>query len=119
MGIVYKARQLNLNRIVALKMIATAAHAERERNRFRAEAEAVAQLQHANIVHIYEVGEHAGRPYLALEFAEGGNLHQRLGGTPLPPRTAAQLVETLAKAVHYAHQRGIIHRDLKPANFSW
>jgi serine/threonine protein kinase len=84
--------------------------------RFRAEAEAQARLQHPNIVQIYEVGEAAGRPYLAMEFLDGGSLAQRLTGTPQPARQAAGLVETLARAMHHAHQRGLIHRDLKPAN---
>jgi tetratricopeptide (TPR) repeat protein len=84
--------------------------------RFRTEAEAIARLQHPHVVQIYEVGEHDGLPYLALEFVVGGSLSQRLDGTPLPARQAASLVETLAHTVHAAHQRGLIHRDLKPAN---
>jgi WD40 repeat protein/tetratricopeptide (TPR) repeat protein len=84
--------------------------------RFQAEAEAVARLQHPNIVQIHEVGRADGRPYLALEFTGGGSLAQQLGGKPQPARQAADLVRTLARAVHYAHQRGIVHRDLKPAN---
>jgi eukaryotic-like serine/threonine-protein kinase len=117
MGIVYKARQLDLQRTVAIKMILAGVHAqEQSLARFRAEAEAVAQLQHPNIVQIYAVGEAAGLPYFSLEFVEGGTLAQQLSGTPLPPRRAAQLVEVLARAVHYAHVRGIVHRDLKPAN---
>jgi serine/threonine-protein kinase len=117
MGIVYKARHLSLNREVALKMILTGPHASaRDIRRFRAEAEVVARLQHPNIVQIYEVGEQQGRPYLALELVMGGSLAERLDGKPLPCRQAAELVETLARAMHYAHQRGIIHRDLKPGN---
>jgi len=117
MGVVYKARQTDLNRLVALKMIRDDALAgEQELARFRVEAEAVARLQHPNIVPIYQVGAWAGRPYLALEFVDGGNLAQRLGGTPQAPRQAAQLAEVLAQAVHYAHERHIVHRDLKPAN---
>src|SRR5262249_9789679 len=84
--------------------------------RFRREAEAAACLQHPNILQIYEVGEVEGRPYLALEFVEGGSLAARLDGTPQPFRPAARLIETLARAVHAAHHQGIIHRDLKPAN---
>src|SRR5262249_7990246 len=80
-----------------------------------AEAEAVAQLQHPHIVQIFEVGQHAGLPFFALEYLEGGSLHHKLQGSPLPAREAAQLVETLARAMHAAHEGGIIHRDLKPA----
>jgi serine/threonine-protein kinase len=117
MAVVHKARHLGLKRLVALKMILAGAHAgEADLARFRAEAEAIARLQHPNIVQIYEVGEHAGRHYLALEFVDGGTLAQRLNVTPLPPREAAELVRALARAVHYAHGRGVIHRDLKPAN---
>jgi WD40 repeat protein/serine/threonine protein kinase len=117
MGVVYKARQLSLKRVVALKMILAGAHADpEERARFRIEAEAVARLQHPNIVQIYEVGEQAGGAYLALEYVDGGSLAERLAGTPQPAGFSAELVETLARAVHYAHQRGIVHRDLKPAN---
>jgi WD40 repeat protein len=117
MGVVYKARQPGLNRLVALKMILAGGHAgARDLVRFRREAEAAARLQHPNIVQIHEVGEQDGRPFLALEFVDGGNLAQRLARGPLPAREAAQLVETLARAMHYAHQRGVVHRDLKPAN---
>ena len=117
MGVVYQARQVSLNRLVALKMILAGSHAGTEHKaRFRVEAEAVARLQHPNIVQVHEVGEHDGQAYLALEFVEGGSLAQRQAGTPLPPAGAARLVETLARAVHHAHQRNIIHRDLKPAN---
>jgi tetratricopeptide (TPR) repeat protein/predicted Ser/Thr protein kinase len=117
MGVVYRARQLGLGRQVALKMILHAGHADPdERQRFHAEAEAVARLQHANIVQIYAIGEHQGLPYFALEFCPGGSLDKRLDGTPWEPRRAAQLVETLARAVQAAHQAQIIHRDLKPAN---
>jgi WD40 repeat protein len=117
MGVVYKARQVGLNRIVALKMILAGAHAgPQELARFRAEAQAVAQLRHPNIVQVHEVGSHEGRPFFSLEFVEGGTLAQKLDGTPLPARAAAGLVETLARAVEHAHRQGIIHRDLKPAN---
>jgi WD40 repeat protein/serine/threonine protein kinase len=117
MGVVYRAWQTKLNRPVALKMILAGGHAgPRERQRFRTEAEAVARLQHPNIVQIYDIGEHDGRPFLALEYVAGGSLAQRLRREALPVREAAQLVETLAHAVHYAHQQGVIHRDLKPAN---
>jgi WD40 repeat protein/serine/threonine protein kinase len=117
MGVVYKARQLRLNRLVALKMILSGSHAGAEQlTRFRAEAEVLAPLQHPNIVQVYEVGELDGHPYFSLEFIDGGSLAQVLAGTPQAPRQAAQVVETLARAMHFAHLRGIVHRDLKPAN---
>jgi WD40 repeat protein len=117
MGVVYKAWQLSLGRAVALKMILAGAHASPgELARFRAEADALARLRHPNIIQIHDVGEYEGRPYLALEYVEGGSLKDRLGGTPLPPRQAAALVQTLAGAVQAAHGCGIVHRDLKPGN---
>ncbi len=117
MGVVYQARHVGLNRLVALKMILAGVHASPEHlARFRTEAEAVARLQHPNIVQVYDIGEHEGRSYFSLEYVDGGSLAQRLGGTPQQPRAAAALVQALARAVHYAHERGIVHRDLKPAN---
>jgi serine/threonine protein kinase len=117
MGIVYEARQIALQRTVALKMVLTGIQAgSKDLARFRAEAAALARLQHPNIVQIYDVGEAAGRPYFVLEFVAGGSLAQHLQGRPQPVRPAAQLVETLARAVHAAHGHGVIHRDLKPAN---
>jgi WD40 repeat protein len=117
MGLVFKATQKALKRQVALKIIVSGAHAgAQERARFRTEAEAVARLQDPGIVQIYEVGEQAGCPYLALEFVRGGSLAQQLDGTPMPPRRAAQLLLDLARAVQHAHEQGIVHRDLKPAN---
>jgi hypothetical protein len=117
MGVVYQARHLQLNRLVALKMILAGSHAgPEELARFRTEAEAVARLQHPNIVQIYEVGEHEGRPYFSLEFCPGGSLDKELAGTPLQPREAAALAERLTRAVAAAHKKGIVHRDLKPAN---
>ncbi|HEY7315874.1 MAG TPA: protein kinase [Gemmataceae bacterium] len=117
MGVVYKARQIHLRRVVALKMILAGAHAgTREMARFHREAEAVARLRHPHIVRIYDIGEHEGRPFFALEYADRGSLAQHLDGRPLPPQLAAELVEKLARAVHYAHQHHIVHRDLKPAN---
>jgi serine/threonine-protein kinase len=117
MGVVYQARHLALNRVVALKMVRTGGDAgPEEAARFRAEAEAAARLQHPHVVQIFEVGEHEGRPYLALEYAAGGSLARKLGGTPLSPAEAAALVEPLARAVDAAHGRGIVHRDLKPGN---
>jgi WD40 repeat protein len=116
-GVVYQARHLQLKRLVALKMIRAGTHAgPQEVGRIKAEAEAVARLQHPNIVQIYEVGEHDGLPFLSLELMPGGSLAQKLDGTPLPARQAAELLQTLALAVHHAHQHEIIHRDLKPAN---
>lgn len=117
MGIVYRARQIALNRIVAIKMIRFAGHSSQSDSaRFQAEAQAIARLQHLNVVQVYEIGTHQGLPYFSLEFCGGGSLKNRLGGTPLPPREAARLIQTLARAVHAVHLRGIVHRDLKPAN---
>ncbi|MBA4063989.1 MAG: hypothetical protein C0501_09810 [Isosphaera sp.] len=117
MGVVYKARQVSLNRPVALKMILAGVHAgPTERDRFRREAEAVAALQNSNIVQIFEIGEADGQLYLALEFVDGGSLAQQLKGVPWPARDAAELVELLARTVHYAHTQGVVHRDLKPGN---
>src|SRR4029077_7318666 len=117
MGIVYKARQTGLNRLVALKMIIGGSQVrEHHLARFRIEAEAVAQLRHPNIVQIYDIGEVDGMPYVALELLEGGDLRDRLAGTPQPGMAAALLMATLARAVHAAHQARIVHRDLKPAN---
>jgi WD40 repeat protein/tRNA A-37 threonylcarbamoyl transferase component Bud32 len=117
MGVVYKARQTRLNRLVALKMILAGRHAgEADLARFRTEAEAIARLQHPHIVQVYEVGEYDGIPYFSLEFCGGGSLERRLDGTPLPPPEAAALLESLALAAHAAHQHDIVHRDLKPAN---
>jgi len=117
MGVVYKARQRGLKRIVALKMISAGGHhGPADLARFRSEAVAVADLQHPNIVQIYEVGEDRGHPFFSLEYVEGDSLAKKIGGTPRPPREAARLVRALADGMEYAHQRGIIHRDLKPAN---
>jgi hypothetical protein len=115
MGVVYRARQVGLDRLVALKTIlAGEAAGPEERSRFRQEAEAVARLHHPNIVQIYDLGEHDGQPYFALEHVAGGTLAERLAGRPQPPREAARLTEALA--IHHAHEKGIVHRDLKPSN---
>jgi tetratricopeptide (TPR) repeat protein/tRNA A-37 threonylcarbamoyl transferase component Bud32 len=117
MGVVYKARQVRLNRIVALKMVLAGAHASSHQlARFHAEAEAVAHLQHPSIVQIFEVGDHDGLPFFSLEFVDGGSLDDKIDGKPMPPREAVEMVEVLALAMEIAHQHGIIHRDLKPAN---
>jgi serine/threonine protein kinase len=117
MGVVYKARQRDLRRLEAVKTIKDDALAgSKERALFRQEAEAVARLQHPYIVQIYEFREHEGRPFIAMELAAGGSLDTRLDDGPLPPREAGELVERLARAIHYAHEQNIIHRDLKPAN---
>jgi WD40 repeat protein/predicted Ser/Thr protein kinase len=117
MGVVYLAWQAGLKRLAALKMIRGGDAATPEaRARFHTEVEAVARLEHPNIVRIYEVGEQDGRPYFAHEYVDGGSLTAQLQGVPQPPRRAADLVETLARAVHLAHQRGVVHRDLTPNN---
>ncbi len=117
MGVVYKARQVNLNRICALKMILAGAHAGPEATaRFLSEAETVARLEHPAIVQIHHLGEHDGRPYLELEYVDGGSLDDRSDGTPLPADEAAELVEALARAIHFSHGLGVVHRDLKPSN---
>jgi serine/threonine protein kinase/WD40 repeat protein len=117
MGVVYWAWQSSLNRPVALKMLLAGeyAHAE-QRARFQTEAEAVGRLQHPQIVQVFQVDEHAGRPFLVMEYVAGGSLAQKLTGTPLPGHQAAQFVETVALAVQAAHACGIVHRDLNPAN---
>jgi eukaryotic-like serine/threonine-protein kinase len=117
MGVVYKARDLKLQRLVALKMILAGSHASAsELARFRIEAEAIARLKHPNIVQIYEIGAHEGLPYFSLELVEGGSLAKKLEHQPRPPKQSAQIAETLARAMQAAHEHGVIHRDLKPAN---
>jgi len=117
MGIVFKARQLSLNRIVALKlMLPGLLSSEAELRRFRAEAEAVAQLQHPNIVAVHEVGELDGQQYFSMDYVEGESLAVKIKDHPLPAATAVMYVKTVAEAIHYAHEQGILHRDLKPSN---
>ncbi|MFO0811505.1 MAG: protein kinase [Gemmataceae bacterium] len=117
MGVVYKARQVSLNRVVAVKMILSGQFASAaDVRRFRTEAEAAACLDHPNIVPIYEVGEFEGQQYFSMGYVEGGSLADRLASGPLPPRDAVALVRPLAEAVQFAHDRGVVHRDLKPGN---
>jgi serine/threonine-protein kinase len=117
MGVVYKARQKGLNRLVALKMILAGGHAGAQQiARFRAEAEAVARLRHPNIVQIHEIGEADGHPFFCLEYVDGGTLATALHGMPQPADQSAALVRVLARAVEAAHHSNLVHRDLKPAN---
>jgi serine/threonine protein kinase len=117
MGVVHRARQLKANRLVALKMIRAVENASpTERLRFQIETEAVARLQHPHIVQLYEAGEVRGQPFFSLEFCDGGTLTGQLKKQRPSPREAAGLIETLARAMHYAHLRGVVHRDLKPGN---
>jgi serine/threonine-protein kinase len=117
MGVVYKARQPGLKRIVALKMILSGAHAgEEELQRFRAEAEAIARLQHPNIVQVFEIGEDQNLPFFSMEFVEGTSLAGQIAATPQPPTEAARIVQQLATALQCAHEKNIIHRDVKPSN---
>jgi serine/threonine-protein kinase len=117
MGVVYKARQTSLNRVVALKLLPAATHVgPQPATRFRTEAQAIARLQHPNIVQVYEAGEHEAVPFYSMEYVSGLSLARVLRDGPLPPRRAAECLEQVAHAVHYAHQQGVVHRDLKPAN---
>ena len=117
MGVVFKARQVSLGRIVALKMILRAELASSaDRTRFRAEAESVAQLNHPHIVPIYEVGQHNGQPFFSMKYIEGTTLAKRLADGPLPPREAAELLVPVCRAIADAHGCGLLHRDLKPSN---
>lgn len=117
MGVVYKAHHMQLRRDVALKMILAGQHASPDAiERFLTEARAVAHLQHPNIVQIFDIGEHDGLPYFSLEFVQGQPFNEQLKGEPQTAEDSAQMVETLARAMQYAHDHGILHRDLKPAN---
>src|SRR5947209_19968849 len=116
MGVVYLARQVTLNRPVALKMIRAGVLADAaDLRRFQNEAEAVALLDHAGIVPVYEVGEHDGQRYFSMKLVEGGNLAERIASLKDNPRAAAIIMVETAEAVFHAHIRGILHRDLKPA----
>ncbi|MFO0850506.1 MAG: serine/threonine-protein kinase [Gemmataceae bacterium] len=117
MGVVYAARQAELNRTVALKMILAGAHASAaELARFLRECQVMASLHHPNVAEVYDAGRHDGRPYFALEYVGGGTLADRVRGGPLAPREAARVMEQVARGVAYCHQKGVSHRDLKPAN---
>src|SRR5262249_51181658 len=117
MGVVYKARDTKLDRTVALKMVLSGIHAsESQLARFVHEAKAVAQFQHPNIVQIYEINDAEGVPYFSLEFVDGGSLDDKIDHEPQSPQFAASILETISKAMQYAHDRSIVHRDLKPGN---
>src|SRR4051794_1639459 len=117
MGVVYKAFDQKLGRVVALKMLQAGVDAgPEEMVRFRSEAETLGTLQHAHIVQVHDFGMHQGAPYLVMEFVNGGSLDKKLQGQPQHPRKAAEMIELLARAMHAAHEKGIVHRDLKPAN---
>ena len=117
MGVVYKARQISLDRLVALKMLLPGDMASLETlGRFRSEAEALARLHHPHIVPIFEIGECKGLPFFTMEYVAGPSLARVLDGRPQDAVASARLVESLARTIHIVHQQGIIHRDLKPAN---
>src|SRR5262245_9582715 len=117
LGVVYKARQTSLNRIVAIKMILAGHFASKQiAQRFKGEAVAAGTLQHPNIVAIHEIGTHEGQHFFSMDYVEGQNLAQLVGNRPLSPQSAVRYVKLIAEAIHYAHGQGILHRDLKPSN---
>src|SRR6187399_2319152 len=117
MGVVYKARQDGLDRVVALKMVLVGAHAsDMDVRRFLIEARSVARLQHPNIVQVFDIGEDKGLPYFTLEYVDGPSLAVHMAGVPLPIAEAARIAHTIATAMQYAHDLGVLHRDIKPAN---
>ena len=116
MGVVYRARQIGLNRVVGLKVLRTGGAPNVEDARFVAEAESIARVRHPNVVEVYQAGKHEGTPFLAMEFVDGGSLAEKLKTGPLPPATAARLLEAVARGVGASHKAGILHRDLKPGN---
>ena len=117
MGLVYQARDIRLNRLVAIKYLRAVDQSSAEQQvRFRMEGETIASLSHPNIVQLYEVGAHRNRPFYIMEFIDGGNLAERVGTTPQDAQSVAELTETIARAIAYAHNKRVVHRDLKPAN---
>src|SRR5437899_748721 len=117
MGVVYKACQKNLNRVVAVKMLLGGVHASEDyKRRFLQEAKAAAKLNHPNIVSIHDWGEDAGQPFFSMDFIDGHTLAELARDQPMAPADAAEMVCTLARAMHYAHGQGVLHRDLKPSN---
>src|SRR5690606_21566578 len=117
MGLVFRARQKSLDRIVALKMaLGGGARSSADLARFRSEAEAAARLDHPGIVPVYEAGEQDGQFFFTMKLVDGISLNQRLAEGPMNPREAAELLAPVCRAIHFAHQQGVLHRDLKPAN---
>lgn len=114
---VYKARQVSLGRIVAVKMVLAGQFVDKKViQRFQSEVTTAGLLHHPNIVSVHEVGMHAGQPFFSMDYVEGQNLAQLVGNRPLPPKKAARYIKLIAEAIHYAHSQGVLHRDLKPSN---